>query len=424
MNEQVKKILIDGLILFAVSTALVVLADRGFSLLKGKAKKDDPIVTAIIQGDLKQVKKLAAEGGKVTNETDALGRTALMRAAYVNLSDPKPLGKKERALVDALVRCGIRLEAGAGPAPLTPEETALLAMLNQRGLRVTSKPDERPLLAEERELANALGHLGVPVGDPPAKATIGAGQRLAAAMAGCGIDLSDELAVVPSFADAGEYAKALRRLCSSTRMRPAWLAADSQGETSNGALARLVMQEVKTSPPVVALDPDELLLDQLDECGIRLNAGAESGPARRNVKALAAELAKWDVKLGNPLSDADEIRADMVGVLLDRGAKLDKTDNDGWTALMWAAWSGLEKVAEVLLERGAGTGFADRQGNTALIIAAQRGQAGIVKLLLARGAAKGAANQHGLTALAAADKGKQQYPTKADGYDAVIAALR
>lgn len=212
-------ILIDTLILVVVSSVLAYCVTTAVAMLKGKVKKDDPIVTAIIQANATEVEKLVKQGGAVTNETDALGRTALMRAAFANFSDTRP--------------------------------------------------------------------------------------------------------------------------------------------------------------------------------------------------GLVNEL----------LSDTDAKRAGIVELLLNHGALPDSRDNDGWSALMWASWSGLTQVAAKLLEHGASHQFADRQGNTALIIAAQRGNAEIVKALLAKGADKSATNKSGNTALTAARLGMRQYPDRQPGYAGVISQL-
>ena len=250
-------ILIDTLILCVVSSVLAIGVNYTVALLKGDGKKDDPIVTAIIQSDAKEVEKLVQKGESVTNETDELGRTALMSAAFVNFASPKPLGPKEQALVDALSRCGI--EPGNSTKP--------------------------------------------------------------------------------------EY------------------------------------------------------------------------------KQLAAALTGLGIQLGNILSDTDAKRTALIELLLTHGAKPDTRDNDGWTALMWASWSGLKEVVTKLLESGASPEFADKQGNTALIIAAQRGHATIVAALLAKGADATAANKAGLTPLAAAKTGLAQFPDQSVGFAAVIARL-
>ncbi|MEI6604044.1 MAG: ankyrin repeat domain-containing protein [Verrucomicrobiota bacterium] len=220
--RKYRLILLDTLILCLVSTVLAIAVDFAVTKLKGEVKKDDPIVIAIIQANTKVVENLVIQGAGVTNETDELGRTALMRAAFANFSEPR--------------------------------------------------------------------------------------------------------------------------------------------------------------------------------------GGLEQSPA-------------------GFLSDTDGKRAGIVGLLLSHGAMPDSRDHDGWTALMWASWSGLTQVVGKLLEGGASPQFADHQGNTALLIAAQRGNAAIVSALLAKGADAAVANKAGSTALAAARTGLAQYPEQALGYAAVIAQL-
>ncbi len=220
--KKYRLILIDTLILCLVSTVLAILVYSAVAMLKGKVKKDDPIVTAILQGNAKEVETLVKQAGDVTNETDDLGRTALMRAAFANYSDTR----------------------------------------------------------------------------------------------------------------------------------------------------------------------------------------AEPGSEARNL-----------------LSTADDERAGIVALLLNHGAKPDSRDNDGWSALMWASWSGLNKVAAELLDLGASQQFVDKRGNTALIIAARRGNAEIVKTLLAKGADKSVTNKAGQSALDAAKLGMAQFPEKQPGYAGVISQL-
>ena len=124
------------------------------------------------------------------------------------------------------------------------------------------------------------------------------------------------------------------------------------------------------------------------------------------------------------LKKADETRAPMVTLLLAKGSLIDAVDRDGWSALMWAAWSGMPMVANELLNRGANPGLADHHGNTALIIAAQRGQLEIIKALLAKGADKTATTKSGLTAAAAAATGKRLHADQAETFDAILAVLQ
>ncbi len=123
------------------------------------------------------------------------------------------------------------------------------------------------------------------------------------------------------------------------------------------------------------------------------------------------------------VAEIDEKRSPMVALLMEHGAPINQQDKDGWTALMWASWSGLDKTADKLLELGANPSLADRQGNTALTIAAQRGNVAIVRSLLSKGANLSAATKTGKTALDAARKGLSEYPDKKNAYQDIIGLL-
>jgi ankyrin repeat protein len=72
--------------------------------------------------------------------------------------------------------------------------------------------------------------------------------------------------------------------------------------------------------------------------------GAELGP---NAGDFAGNLLLWAATQGY---------AKVVSVLLDEGAPIDSTDNDGWTELMWAVSYRRYETAKLLLDRGAAVG--------------------------------------------------------------------
>ncbi|KAI8653627.1 hypothetical protein NCS56_01317100 [Fusarium sp. Ph1] len=73
--------------------------------------------------------------------------------------------------------------------------------------------------------------------------------------------------------------------------------------------------------------------------------------------------------------------AQVVDVLLNKGADLTVTYSDGWTPLYAASSKGHVKVVQLLLEKGADVTAADKNGLTPLITASSNGHVEVVKLL-------------------------------------------
>jgi len=64
--------------------------------------------------------------------------------------------------------------------------------------------------------------------------------------------------------------------------------------------------------------------------------------------------------------------SDLIRLLLSKpGTKLDETDIDGFTALMWAVKHGSQEIVDLLLQAGASASFANERGETAATIAQQ-----------------------------------------------------
>ena len=97
--------------------------------------------------------------------------------------------------------------------------------------------------------------------------------------------------------------------------------------------------------------------------------------------------------------------ASMAKLLLEQGADVAAANNDGSTALMWAARRGHEAVAQLLLQHGADVAAANNDGSTALMWAARRGHEAVAQLLLQHGADVAAADNDGGTALMLAGGG-------------------
>ena len=76
----------------------------------------------------------------------------------------------------------------------------------------------------------------------------------------------------------------------------------------------------------------------------------------------------------------------VVRRLLEEGADVKAKDNNGLTALYWAARMGYDAVVGLLLDEEADTKAKDKDGLTALYWAARKGYDAVVKLLLGKGA--------------------------------------
>lgn len=106
---------------------------------------------------------------------------------------------------------------------------------------------------------------------------------------------------------------------------------------------------------------------------------------------------------------ADRGQAAAARVLLERGAKVDLKDGDGFTPLHVtgtqpsgkpqpkAGEAGRNEVAVLLLDHGADANATTRQGNNALHCAVSSRNATLVRILLERGADPGHRNSQGYT---------------------------
>ena len=108
-------------------------------------------------------------------------------------------------------------------------------------------------------------------------------------------------------------------------------------------------------------------------------------------------------------------RAPYLGRLLqDPRLQIDQKDKDGWTALHWASWSGLDRLSEMLIEKKADINNKEDNGFTPLMLAAMRGNIQVVALLLDKGADMNAVNKFGKTALQLAEEGAAAYQASFD----------
>ena len=91
---------------------------------------------------------------------------------------------------------------------------------------------------------------------------------------------------------------------------------------------------------------------------------------------------------------------DAARLLLEKGAEVDKAEEDGWTPLLLkACWKGHVDAARLLLDKGAEVDRADKDGETPLFNACWNGHVDAARLLLDKGAEVDRAAEDGATPL-------------------------
>lgn len=94
-----------------------------------------------------------------------------------------------------------------------------------------------------------------------------------------------------------------------------------------------------------------------------------------------------------------------AAALLAKGAR---ANQDGWTALHYAAWVGDVDIIDMLLKKSAQVDAPSPNGTTPLMMAARGGHIHAVKALLDAGADPNLLNEHQMNALAFAREGNHQ----------------
>ncbi len=90
---------------------------------------------------------------------------------------------------------------------------------------------------------------------------------------------------------------------------------------------------------------------------------------------------------------------EIVQILIDKGADVNQADKDGGTPVWMACQNGHKKIVKILIDKGADVNQADKDGNTPLLVACQNDHEEIVKILIDKGADLHQANIRGFTPL-------------------------
>ncbi len=124
----------------------------------------------------------------------------------------------------------------------------------------------------------------------------------------------------------------------------------------------------------------------------------EPEPLVKTVKKKARKkpVIDFDAELIKAVRDRDE---EKVERFLKKGADVEARDENDWTTLMLASFSGYTKIVSLLVDKYHADVNARNNGITALMWAASTGHANTVKILLSRNADVNAKSDNGATAL-------------------------
>ena len=120
----------------------------------------------------------------------------------------------------------------------------------------------------------------------------------------------------------------------------------------------------------------------------------------------------------------EEKRFEMTKLLLENGADVKAVDEDNWTALMWASWTGMPTVVDALVKAGSDVNALDAKKQSPLMVAAQRGNEKVVEILINAGADATLKNVDDKTAEDLANEYMAQFSSRKENYEATLKALK
>ena len=116
--------------------------------------------------------------------------------------------------------------------------------------------------------------------------------------------------------------------------------------------------------------------------------------------------------------------ARTVSVLIEAGAEPASPDNDGITALHWAAGHGMTNVVRLLIEAGADANARDKSSYTPLHQAVSAGHLEGARVLIDAGADANVRSSHGETPLTFAEKNRAVTSAGQDAFEPLRKLLR
>lgn len=77
---------------------------------------------------------------------------------------------------------------------------------------------------------------------------------------------------------------------------------------------------------------------------------------------------------------ASKNNVEMLEFLVNKGAKLETKNKDGFTALLWAVWTNSNRAAEYLINKGAKLDSKTKSGDTVLHLAVLQNNTNLISL--------------------------------------------
>lgn len=165
-----------------------------------------------------------------------------------------------------------------------------------------------------------------------------------------------------------------------------------------------------------ALETDKKSGEEIDNVYLReLENGKKDDAQFVNTKDATGRTPLMWAVYANYNNPADAIKRDLArlyyvqNLLTQPGIDVQAKDKDGFTAIHWAAWSGMPYCTLLLAEAGLDINAQESNGYTPLMLAAMRGNNEVVKMLLTLGAKTDLKNADGMTAAQLVANGEGAY---------------